>query len=109
MYHKRWTSEHIFHDLKESFQAWKTSNHSFWANSYRFQVSLIAIQIYVLFREIYLNDDKSFKKAYYKTIFNWIISLSWKLVKHAKKVILKIPEYSRKAIYFMKILQKLET
>ena len=107
LYHKRWTSEHIFHDLKESFQSWKTSCHSFWANSYRFQVSLIAMQIYVLFRELYLNDSKEFWKAYYKTIFTRIFSLTWKLVSHAKKIILKIPKYSKKALIFMNLLEKL--
>ena len=108
LYHKRWVSEHPFHDLKESFQSGKTSSHSFYANSYRFQLSLICMQIYILFRETYLKYDKFFKRAYYKTIFTWIFSLTWKLVKHAKKIILKIPEYSRKARYFIWILRQLE-
>ena len=108
LYHKRWVSEHPFHDLKESFQSWKTSNHDFYSNSYRFQVSLISMQIYILFREIYLKDDKTFKRAYYKTIFTWILSLTWKLVRHAKKIILKIPEYSRKSRCFIWILRQLE-
>jgi hypothetical protein len=108
LYHKRWTSEHIFHDLKDSFQAWQTSNHNFYTNSYRFQVSLISMQIYVLFRELFLNDDKKYRKAYYKTIFNWILSLPWILVKHARKIILKIPEYSSKTFYFVKIIRKLQ-
>ena len=108
LYHKRWVSDHPFHDLKESFQAWKKSNHDFYSNSYKFQVSLISMQIYILFREIYLNNDKNFWRAYYKTIYTWILSLTWKLVYHAKKVILKISEYLRKSRYFIWILQQLE-
>jgi hypothetical protein len=69
---------------------------------------LIAMQIYILFREIYLKNDKFFRRAYYKTIFTWILSLTWKLVRHAKKVILKIPEYSRKTRYFIWLLRQLE-
>jgi hypothetical protein len=108
LYHKRWVSEHPFHDLKQSFQSWQTSNHSFYANSYRFQVSIISMQIYVLFREIYLKYSE-FKRSYYSTIFTSILSLTWKLVKHAKKITLKIPEYSRKSYYFMQILKMLES
>lgn len=109
LYHKRWVSEHPFHDLKESFQGGQTSNHKFYPNSYRFQVSLISMQIYILFREKYLKYDNFFKRAYYKTIFNWILSLTWKLVTHARKIILKIPEYSRKSRAFIWILRQLET
>lgn len=107
LYHKRWVSEHPFHDLKESFQSWQTSNHGFYANSYRFQVSIISMQIYILFREIYLKFGW-FRRAYYSTIFTSILSLTWKLVKHAKHIVLKIPEYSKKSYYFMQILKMLE-
>lgn len=108
LYHKRWVSEHPFHDLKESFQGGRTSNHKFYPNSYRFQVSLISMQIYILFREKYLKYDNFFKRAYYKTIFTWILSLTWKLVTHARKIILKISEYSRKSRAFIWILRQLE-
>ena len=66
------------------------------------------MQIYILFREIYLKFNW-LRRAYYSTIFTSIFSLTWKLVKHAKQIILKIPEYSKKSYYFIQILKMLES
>jgi len=108
LYHQRWTSEHIFHDFKESFQAWQTSSHKFYTNSYKFQVSIIAMQIYIIFRKLYLKWIKEYENSYYSTIYINLISLVWKIVYHARKIILKIPQYSKRAQLFINILERLE-
>jgi len=108
LYHQRWTSEHIFHDFKESFQSWQTSSHKFYTNSYKFQVSIIAMQIYIIFKKLYLKWIQEYENSYYSTIYINLISLVWKIVYHARKIILKIPQYSKRAQLFVSVLERLE-
>lgn len=103
LYHERGSSEHPFHDLKESFQSGWTNSTNFYTNSYKFMISVIAISIYTLFRNIALQWT-SLVNSYYSTIARFIIDISWKIVKKWRNLILKLNIDSIKTKYFEQAL-----
>lgn len=107
IYQERWTAEHPFHDYKESFQCGRTNSRSFYANEFKFLVSMFALQVYTLFRELYLQWTQ-LSKSYFSTIYRWIISLPMKLVNTWRKMILKITKGTKKAWMFEKILKNMK-
>ena len=106
MYHERGASEHPFHDLKESFQAWWTNSSDFYSNAYKFITSIIAISVHTLFKNILL-EWTNIMNSYFSTIARLIIDIPGKIVKRGRKIILKLSENSIKSKYFSIALQNL--
>jgi len=104
LYHQRWTMEHPFHDLKSSFQTWRTNSHWFYANEYKYLVTIIAMFIYTTFRETCLQATE-LAKSYFSTIYRRIIDIPVKIVSTWRKVIMKIVNWTKKAFMFTKILE----
>ena len=66
------------------------------------------MQIYIIFKKLYLKWIQEYENSYYSTIYINLISLVWKIVYHARKIILKIPQYSKRAQLFVSVLERLE-
>lgn len=97
LYHQRWTAEHPFHDFKESFQSGYTNAQSFYVNELKFLISIAAMQIYIVFRELYLVGT-IIARSYFSTISKRVICMSAKFVKTGRKVIMKLKEWTKKSV-----------
>jgi hypothetical protein len=107
LYHERGTAEHPFHDFKENFQAWQTNAQSFYVNEFKFLTSILSMQIYIVFRELYLQGT-TIAKSYFWTIARRVIIVWAKIVKTWRKVFIKLKEWTKKSFVRKHILNVMD-